>query len=691
MKNVSLAAGFLAAIAAMCAAPWAAQGQDKPAPAAPAGTKAPETGPAPSAAGESKAFSFDANALPPEWKVTGDVALDGNRNHAEGAGASMRVGPAAKVVWKFRQQDGPGKVEMWIYDDGTRTEEKVNRAGPRWGIVQSDGKAFLLGPLYASNLAGRSYYSSESDGTKWASALQWLGVGRTPGWRKFTISCDANGSFSVLIDGKDLAAEKKFVPSKVTVKGIAGVAIWGDQGKGNEQTVWVDDVTAAWGGAASAPPPSPSPAPAAAPALPESPSKAAAAAGTGAPAPAGASPYAKWKNGPSTDPRFFPIGVWGQNVRDAARYKEAGVNLYLGGSFTKEKLAALKALGISAVASASEENLALKDDPTIVAWLLMDEPDLSKSVSKVWKDDANRMKEAWPDEPTIGRPIGEWQGNGPPWPPKWIQADGQKAKAADPTRPVILNLGIVGPWQLPMRRFRKTHHEDYAEYFKSSDIASQDYYPGRGQWAQADGKFYYVAKCVQSLRQYAGPDKIVWNIVEAMKPINTLTPHACQAEVWMSIIHGAQGIGYFVHQMGPPKGGDKFIEASVFEDANMLKAFTETNHLIASLATVLNGPSVKDAVAVSSSEPAGKELAGLDLLPIAAMVKRQAGTTYLFAVRMEETPSTGTFTLPGLPAKAKAEVLTDGRSIDVQNGKFSDDFQGYDVRIYKIVTRPVAH
>jgi hypothetical protein len=156
----------------------------------------------------------------------------------------------------------------------------------------------------------------------------------------------------------------------------------------------------------------------------------------------------------------------------------------------------------------------------------------------------------------------------------------------------------------------------------------------------------------------------------------------------MSIIYGAQGIGYFVHQMGPPKSGDQFIEASVFEDADMLKAFTETNRLIAALAPVLNSPALKDAVEAASSAPAGKELASLELPPIAAMVRRLGGATYVFAVRMEETPAKGTFTVKGLGGKASAEVLGEGtagaRKIDVVDGKFADDFQGYDARVYKI-------
>ena len=39
--------------------------------------------------------------------------------------------------------------------------------------------------------------------------------------------------------------------------------------------------------------------------------------------------YAKWENGPPSDPGYFPIAVWLQNPRNAAKYKAAGINLYV--------------------------------------------------------------------------------------------------------------------------------------------------------------------------------------------------------------------------------------------------------------------------------------------------------------------------------------------------------------------------
>src|SRR6185436_7259109 len=38
----------------------------------------------------------------------------------------------------------------------------------------------------------------------------------------------------------------------------------------------------------------------------------------------------KWKNGPPADEQFFPIAVWLQDPKNAARYKAAGINLYVG-------------------------------------------------------------------------------------------------------------------------------------------------------------------------------------------------------------------------------------------------------------------------------------------------------------------------------------------------------------------------
>src|SRR5688500_18864032 len=88
------------------------------------------------------------------------------------------------------------------------------------------------------------------------------------------------------------------------------------------------------------------------------------ARGAAPPTTAPSSPYAAWKNGPPTDPSYFPIGVWVQNTRNARRYKEAGVNLYVAlyRGPTEEQLRDLKEAGMRAICS-QRRGLAFKDDP----------------------------------------------------------------------------------------------------------------------------------------------------------------------------------------------------------------------------------------------------------------------------------------------------------------------------------------
>ena len=96
----------------------------------------------------------------------------------------------------------------------------------------------------------------------------------------------------------------------------------------------------------------------------------------------GDSGYSKWKNGPPADKSFFPIAVWLQDPRNAAKYKAAGINLYIGlwEGPTDDQLAALKAAKMPVICSQNEVGLKHKDDPTIVAWMHGDESDYAQSL-----------------------------------------------------------------------------------------------------------------------------------------------------------------------------------------------------------------------------------------------------------------------------------------------------------------------
>lgn len=398
-----------------------------------------------------------------------------------------------------------------------------------------------------------------------------------------------------------------------------------------------------------------------------------------------ATPYAQWPRGFGKDPNYFPIAVWLQSPANAARYKAAGFNLYIGlwEGPTEAQLAELKAAGMPVICSQNEVGLKHLEDPLIVAWMHGDEPDNAQPFKTYWKEDVEKIKEAWPEVEAFKKlgnrndplePGGEpYTGYGPAIPPKWIIRDYQELKQKDPSRPIILNLGQGVAWDEWFGRGERTGKlTDYPEYIKGCDIVSYDIYPAVASGKVA-GNLWYVAQGIARLRQWAADAKPVWNCIECTHIENAEvkpTPQQVRAEVWMSIIHGSRGLIYFVHQFKPA-----FMEAALLADPVMLAAVTTLNKQIQELAPVLNSPTLAGAVTISSSEPH---------TPVQAIVKRQGEVTYLFAVAMYQRDTTASLQLAGLPASATAEVLGENRSVPVVNGLLRDDFAGYAVHLYRI-------
>jgi len=363
----------------------------------------------------------------------------------------------------------------------------------------------------------------------------------------------------------------------------------------------------------------------------------------------GTSPYARWRNGPSSKGRFFPIAVWLQNPSKAQRYKDAGFNTYIGlwKGPTEEQLAALKKVDMKVICGQNAVGLRHVDDPIIVGWMHGDEPDNAQS-------------------------LGPGKGYGPPIRPDKIIADYQSIRRADPSRPVILNLGQGVAWdRWHGRGVRTGHPEDYAEYVKGCDIASFDIYPAAHSKPEVAGKLWYVARGVERLVAWTGGQKVVWNCIECTRIHNLKTkaaPEHVRCEVWMSIVHGSMGLIYFVHEWKP-----RFNESALLSDAEMLSAVGAINRRITELAPVLNSATLKDAVSVSSSD---KDV------PVAVMAKRYAGAVYVFAVCMRGARTDATFTVRGLKGESTVKVLDENRTIISKDGVFKDNFKAWDVHLY---------
>ena len=358
-----------------------------------------------------------------------------------------------------------------------------------------------------------------------------------------------------------------------------------------------------------------------------------------------------WKNGPRQDESYFPIAVWLQDPRNAARYKAAGINLYVGlwRGPTTNQLADLRRAGMSVICSQNRFGLENKDDRTIVGWMHGDEPDNAQS-------------------------LGQGKGYGPPILPEKILSDYERIRAADPSRPVLLNLGQGVAWDNYIGRgVRRNHPEDYPEYVKGCDIVSFDIYPVVHETPEMAGKLEFVGRGVERLVQWTRGEKPVWNCIECThisNPDRKASPAQVRAEVWMSLINGSRGLIYFVHQFKPA-----FKEAALLEDPEMLAAITEINREIHQLAQVLNRPTLTDVATVKSAPPD---------VSLAWMVKQREDATYLFAVNRRNQATRGVFGIRGLADPAEAEVLHEGRRISLSKGELADDFGPYAVHLYQV-------
>lgn len=347
----------------------------------------------------------------------------------------------------------------------------------------------------------------------------------------------------------------------------------------------------------------------------------------------------------------FPIAVWLQDPKNATRYKAVGINTYVGlwRGPSDAQIDALKAAGMKVICSQNEAGLKRKDDPIIIGWMHGDEPDNAQSKR------------------------GGEKGYDPPILPERIVEGYKRMKERDPSRPVFLNLGQGVAWDDYIGRgVRRRHPEDYPEYVKGADIASFDIYPAVHDAPAVAGNLWYVAHGVSRLKEWSGPQKQVWNCIEASRISNEKTkptPAQIKAEVWMSIVHGSRGLVYFVHQFKP-----RFVEASLLEDDELLRAVTAINAQVQELAPVILSAPTDRSAEVSSSNAE---------VPVAVMTRRHDNSIYIFAVAMRGGETTATVKLPGITS-GMAEVLGETRTIPVAGEAFADKFAGYGVHLYRV-------
>jgi hypothetical protein len=361
-----------------------------------------------------------------------------------------------------------------------------------------------------------------------------------------------------------------------------------------------------------------------------------------------------WERGIPRDPSFFPLAVWLQSPRNAERYADAGINLYVGlwRGPTEEQLGMLKRAGMRVICHQNELGLGSPSGDIIVGWMHGDEPDNAQPK--------------------------EGGGYGPPILPEVIEANYRKIRERDPSRPVLLNLGQgVAFDQYIGRGVRRNHPEDYPLYVRGADIVSFDIYPAVHDHPDVAGKLEFVPRGVERLIRWSEGKKIVWNCIECSRISNTKvkpTAEHVRSEVWMSLIQGSRGIIYFVHQFEP-----NFEEASLLNDPDLLAAVTKLNRQITELAPVLNSPTVNDAALLEADRADS---------PIRMMCKRHGDSLYLFLANMGPGRSAATVrVVDEKGAAGKAESIDTGESLSMVESKLAVDLPGYGVSLVRVRQR----
>ncbi|MBK8979300.1 MAG: hypothetical protein IPM29_25665 [Planctomycetes bacterium] len=359
-------------------------------------------------------------------------------------------------------------------------------------------------------------------------------------------------------------------------------------------------------------------------------------------------------DGRPTDPDCFPIAVWLQSPRNATRYREAGINLYVGlwRGPTEEQLGQLRAAGMPVICDQNEVGLAHRDDPLIAGWMHGDEPDNAQPVRD--PDSATRR----------------W---GPPVPPATVVADYERLRSRDATRPVLLNLGQGVANDAWIGRGPGASPDDYPRYVQGADIVSFDVYPVAG--LSSPDRLWLVPLGLERLTAWTGGRKVLWSCVECTRISNLdmrPTPAQVEAEVWMAIARGSRGLIWFVHQFRP-----EFDEDALLADSEMLATVSSINHRLQRLARVLNTEPEPTLASVSPADPA---------VPFALRAHRADGAVWLIAANLRNCETRAHLALDGTRGARSVEVVDEDRRIAVEDDGFDDAFGPFATHVYRIAT-----
>jgi hypothetical protein len=390
-----------------------------------------------------------------------------------------------------------------------------------------------------------------------------------------------------------------------------------------------------------------------------------------------ANPWSEWQRFPKNE-GFFPIGVWAQNPSDASAYQELGINFYyaLHGGPTNPQVELLRKYRMSFVCSLnSYARQDLLDEPLAWGWMHPDEPDLAQHYPRtllMGSQGKDIIREKWPElYQSLNLDEKEYQGWGLGLHPVYdIQAQYREMKKADPSRPVFLQLSkaVATDGKFVGRGDRDGKAEDYPQYILGSDVVSYDIYPVANGQAK---ELALVGDGLDNLKKWGSGTRPLLMILEAGYGQTWATPAQQRAMAWIAVNHGAQGIVWFVHRWEGEGAERKLYSTKMpLKYPEIGASLKRINTELQQLAPVIYQPPVAGGVTITG-------------MPLDMGVRKRDEILYLFAVESQGQAGSTVFEVPVIQ-EGSVEVINEDRTLKIEKGQFSDDFQPWDVHLYKI-------
>ncbi len=338
---------------------------------------------------------------------------------------------------------------------------------------------------------------------------------------------------------------------------------------------------------------------------------------------------------------FFTIGLWAvpSNHRQLHELNAAGFNTFVA-PMRKALLDQAARYNLAVIGDLESPALVAKtSDPAQLATL---EKRLTGTVERYRRHPA-LLAYYIADEPLwTGRPLPHL---------RWTY---EQVLRADPYHPIWIN-------EAPRNTV-----ENLAKYATAADLFGVDIYPvpnGGTHSDLEDRTLSSVGAYTRRFHETVAHRKPIWMVLQGFAWLNLhdrtadgIYPTAEESRfmAYNAIVHGAHGIIYW---------GTPFINEPKFWEG-----LFQTTSQLRDLSAVLVEPTVKEP-ALTTTTPG-----------IAILHKRHAGADYYLVINEREEGQKAALSLAG--GAQKLHVHFEGRSIEVKEGRFEDDFAGWGVHVY---------